>query len=207
MPGTSPSWGQTPQPFSRARLPWMIASSWPSPISSIEPRLLSSRLCAPAIRSKLNSEAKAPLLGTTNTGTTFVVGAGGSIGCALLQALASNHPRFLILLDYAEQNLHEINLQLAASGKSSYAAVSGDILDGPLMTEISDRYRPPTIHHAAVLGVYPDEQITSRDGGMIVTNDSKVDALAKKLCNHGPQRIRRMVPAGKSWATTTDSPN
>ena len=130
----------------------MIASSWPSPISSIEPRLLSSRLCAPAIRSKLNSEAKAPLLGTTNTGTTFVIGAGGSIGCALLQALASNHPRFLILLDYTEQNLHEINLQLAASRKSSYAAVSGDILDGPLMTEISDRYRPPTIRHAAVLG-------------------------------------------------------
>ncbi|PYU68202.1 MAG: hypothetical protein DMG49_16640 [Acidobacteria bacterium] len=56
-------------------------------------------------------------------------------------------------------------------------------------------------------GVYPDEQITSRDGGMIVTNDSKVAALAKKLCNQGSQRIRRMVPAGKSWATTTDSPN
>jgi FlaA1/EpsC-like NDP-sugar epimerase len=85
----------------------------------------------------------APLLGTTNTGNTILItGAGGSIGSALVQSLAAGNPRFLILLDHSEQNLHEINRQLAGAGKSAYLAILGDILDGPLMTEIFDRYRP-----------------------------------------------------------------
>ncbi len=98
----------------------------------------------------------APLLGTTNTGNTILVtGAGGSIGSALVQSLAAGNSRFLILLDHSEQNLHEINRQLAAAGKSAYAAILGDILDGPLMTEIFDRYRPQTIYHAAAFKHVP----------------------------------------------------
>jgi FlaA1/EpsC-like NDP-sugar epimerase len=71
------------------------------------------------------------------------------MGSALVQSLAAGNPRFLILLDPSEQNLHEINRQLAAAGKSAHAAILLDILDGPLMTEIFDRYRPQTIYHAA----------------------------------------------------------
>ncbi len=98
----------------------------------------------------------APLLGTTNTANTILVtGAGGSIGSALVQSLAAGNPRFLILLDHSEQNLHEINRQLAAAGKSAYAAILGDILDAPLMTEIFDRYRPQAIYHAAAFKHVP----------------------------------------------------
>ena len=98
----------------------------------------------------------APLSGTTNSGKSILVtGAGGCIGSALVQALACSNPRFLILLDHSEQNLHEINLQLAAAGKSAYVPILGDILDGPLMTEIFDRYRPQTIYHAAAFKHVP----------------------------------------------------
>ena len=98
----------------------------------------------------------APLLGITNTGKSILItGAGGCIGSALTQSLASSSPQFLILLDHSEQNLHEINMQLAATGRSSYAAILGDILDGPLMTEIFDRYRPETIYHAAAFKHVP----------------------------------------------------
>jgi dTDP-4-amino-4,6-dideoxygalactose transaminase len=38
---------------------------------------------------------------------------------------------------------------------------------------------------AAVFGFYPNKQITSGEGGMLVTNDSSVAALARKLRNHG----------------------
>ncbi len=38
---------------------------------------------------------------------------------------------------------------------------------------------------AGVFGFYPNKQITSGEGGMIVTNDSKVAALARKLRNQG----------------------
>jgi perosamine synthetase len=36
-----------------------------------------------------------------------------------------------------------------------------------------------------VFGFYPNKQITTGEGGMIVTNDSKLAALARKLRNHG----------------------
>ena len=38
---------------------------------------------------------------------------------------------------------------------------------------------------AAVFGFYPNKQITAGEGGMIVTNDSNLAALARKLRNHG----------------------
>jgi len=38
---------------------------------------------------------------------------------------------------------------------------------------------------AAVFGFYPNKQITSGEGGMLVTNDLKVAAHARKLRNHG----------------------
>jgi perosamine synthetase len=38
---------------------------------------------------------------------------------------------------------------------------------------------------AAVFGFYPNKQITAGEGGMIVTNNSKLAALARKLRNHG----------------------
>src|SRR2546429_9215501 len=122
----SPSWAQTRPRSSLARLPWMIAFSWQLQISSTEFfRVLG---CAHSqVRSKLNSHVNATLLGTTNTGKSILItGAGDCIGSALAQSLASSSPRFLILLDHSEQSLHEINMQLAATGKSSYAAILGN---------------------------------------------------------------------------------
>jgi len=64
--------------------------------------LLSFRVCAARFRGHLNSDVKATLLGTANTGKTILVtGAGGCIGSALVQTLASSDPRFLILLDHS----------------------------------------------------------------------------------------------------------
>ncbi len=39
--------------------------------------------------------------------------------------------------------------------------------------------------HAAVFGFYPNKQITSGEGGMLVTNDPKLAAVARKLRNQG----------------------
>jgi FlaA1/EpsC-like NDP-sugar epimerase len=130
----------------------------------------------------------APLLGTTNTGKTILVtGAGGCIGSALVQALASSNPRFLILLDHSEQNLHEINLQLLAAGKSSYAAILGDILDGPLMTEIFDRYRPQTIYHAAAFKHVP--LMESNPIAVVRNNALGTWELAKTATRFGAERL------------------
>jgi FlaA1/EpsC-like NDP-sugar epimerase len=137
---------------------------------------------------QLNSGVKETLLGTTNTGNTILVtGAGGCIGAALVQALASSDPRFLILLDHSERNLHEINLQLAALGKSSYAAILGDILDAPLMTEVFDRYRPQTIYHAAAFKHVP--LMESNPFAVVRNNALGTWELAKTAARFGAERL------------------
>ena len=128
------------------------------------------------------------MLGTTNTGKTILVtGAGGCIGSALVQSLACSNPRFLILLDHSEQNLHEINLQLAAAGKSSYTAILGDILDGPLMSEIFDRYRPQTIYHAAAFKHVP--LMETNPIAVVRNNALGTWELAKTAVRFGAERL------------------
>ena len=98
----------------------------------------------------------APSLDCKNIGKTILVtGAGGYIGSALTEALALTHPRFLILLDHSEQNLYEVSMRLAAAGMANYAAILGDILDKPLLTEIFERYQPESIYHAAAFKHVP----------------------------------------------------
>jgi len=147
------------------------------------------------------------LLGTTNTGKTVLgTGAGGRIGSALVQALAFSNPRFLILLDHSEQNLHEINLQLAAPGKSSYAAILGDILDAPLMMEIFDRYRPQTIYHAAANMSLSWHLGIGKNGGGVRSGAPAHDfhRLGRQSAQHHGrvQARRRTGPARPSTAGT-----
>jgi FlaA1/EpsC-like NDP-sugar epimerase len=130
----------------------------------------------------------APLLGTTNSGKTILItGAGGCIGSALVRTLASSNPRFLVLLDHSEQNLHEINFQLEASGKSSYAAILGDILDAPLLTEIFDRYRPQTIYHAAAFKHVP--LMETNPIAVVRNNALGTWELAKAAARFGAERL------------------
>jgi FlaA1/EpsC-like NDP-sugar epimerase len=130
----------------------------------------------------------APLFGSTNTSKTILVtGAGGCIGSALVHALACSNTRFLILLDHSEQNLHEINMQLAAAGKSAYAAILGDILDAPLMADIFDRYRPRTIYHAAAFKHVP--LMESNPIAVVRNNALGTWELAKTAARFGAERL------------------
>ena len=103
-----------------------------------------------------NPDVNAPPLDSKNIGKTILLtGAGGYIGCALTEALALTHPRFLILLDHSEQNLYEVSMRLAAAGMANYSAILGDILDKPLLREIFERYHPEAIYHAAAFKHVP----------------------------------------------------
>jgi FlaA1/EpsC-like NDP-sugar epimerase len=129
-----------------------------------------------------------PLLDTSNAGKTILVtGAGGCIGSALTHALLSNSARFLILLDHSEQNLHELNMQLATAGKPGYAAILGDILDGTLLTEIFERFRPDTIYHAAAFKHVP--LMESNPLAVVRNNALGTWELAKTAARFQTQRL------------------
>ena len=79
----------------------------------------------------------------------LITGAGGYIGAALTAALAASAPRFFVLLDNSEQNLHELDMALRERGDAVYAAILGDVCDAGLLEESLRRYRPEIIFHAA----------------------------------------------------------
>jgi FlaA1/EpsC-like NDP-sugar epimerase len=86
----------------------------------------------------------------------LLTGAGGSLGSALAKAIIQLEPRQLILLDHSEQNLHEIDSELAAVLPGvPHTSVLGDICDAGLLSEIFDRYRPETVYHIAAFKHVP----------------------------------------------------
>ena len=88
--------------------------------------------------------------------TVLLTGAGGSIGSDLAKAIVRLEPRFLILLDNSERNLHEIDWELATTiDRNSYKSVLGDICDAKLIYEIFQRFRPEVVYHAAAFKHVP----------------------------------------------------
>jgi FlaA1/EpsC-like NDP-sugar epimerase len=88
--------------------------------------------------------------------TILLTGAGGWIGSALAKAIAASSPRFLILLDHSERNLHQVCTELAAVANSaSHTAILGDVSDRALLAEIFETHRPQIIYHAAAFKHVP----------------------------------------------------
>ncbi|MGH9586758.1 MAG: polysaccharide biosynthesis protein [Acidobacteriaceae bacterium] len=75
----------------------------------------------------------------------FVTGAGGSIGSALVQAIAKHGPSEVLLVDAAEQALYQIDRSLNAPHK----AILANVCDAIAVEEALERYRPHIVFHAA----------------------------------------------------------
>jgi FlaA1/EpsC-like NDP-sugar epimerase len=80
----------------------------------------------------------------------LVTGAGGSIGSELSRQIARVHPKQLILLDHAEDNLFEIHRELVGDRHVQGAvAVLADCREEERMREVLSEHRPTMIFHAA----------------------------------------------------------
>jgi len=88
--------------------------------------------------------------------TVLVTGAGGSIGSALVHAIAAQSPQLLILLDHSEQNLYEIETAISAdSAAPPFLAVLGDAGDRQLLSSLFEENRPSIVYHAAAFKHVP----------------------------------------------------
>ena len=80
----------------------------------------------------------------------MITGAGGSIGSELARQLARFEPRKLLLFERAENNLHDIDVELRSSFPNlDYVPVVGDILDVRQLRDVVGEHRPHSIFHAA----------------------------------------------------------
>ena len=80
----------------------------------------------------------------------LVTGAGGSIGSELCRQIARVHPRLLVLLDHAEDNLFRIDRELVGEWHfSGVEAVLADCKEGERMLEVMERFKPDVVFHAA----------------------------------------------------------
>jgi FlaA1/EpsC-like NDP-sugar epimerase len=80
----------------------------------------------------------------------LITGAGGSIGSELARQVAKFGPRQLILFERSENDLHQIDIELAEhKPRLNYVTVVGDILDVGRLREAIVTYKPHSIFHAA----------------------------------------------------------
>ena len=59
--------------------------------------------------------------------------------------------------------------------------------------------------HAGTFAFYPNKQMTTGEGGVVVTDDPALDALIKSLRNQGTRTRRGAGSSINGWDTTTGS--
>ncbi len=80
----------------------------------------------------------------------LVTGAGGSIGAELCRQIARVHPRLLVMLDHAEDNLFDIDREMTAQWHfTRVESVLADCKEGDRMLEVMQRFKPEVVFHAA----------------------------------------------------------
>ncbi|MEE1228966.1 MAG: polysaccharide biosynthesis protein, partial [Lachnospiraceae bacterium] len=82
--------------------------------------------------------------------SVIITGAGGSIGSELSRQIASHNPKQLILLDFYENNVYDVQLEL----KDKYPELDlvvliASVRDSRRMFEIFEKYHPQIVYHAA----------------------------------------------------------
>ena len=105
----------------------------------------------------------------------LITGAGGSIGGALAKELAEFHPAQIILVDKAENYLHEMEITLGPIAKENGVELfyyCSNVTDKIKMNKIFSSHKPDMVFHAAAHKHVPmmernrDEAIKNNIGGM-----------------------------------------
>ena len=109
----------------------------------------------------------------------MVTGAGGSIGSELCRQVAKLNPELLILFGRGENSLYHTDIELGESEPElNRAVIIGDIRDNAKVSQITRKYRPHIIFHAAAhkhvkfMENHPDEAVKNN----ILGTQSLIDA-------------------------------
>ena len=112
----------------------------------------------------------------------MVTGAGGSIGSELCRQVAQLNPELLILFGRGENSLYHTDIELQEfEPELNRAVIIGDIRDNAKVAQITRKYRPHIIFHAAAhkhvkfMENHPDEAVKNN----ILGTQNLIDAAIK----------------------------
>ncbi len=112
----------------------------------------------------------------------MVTGAGGSIGSELCRQVAKLTPELLILFGRGENSLYHTDIELQEfEPELNRAVIIGDIRDNAKISQITHKYRPDIIFHAAAhkhvkfMENHPDEAVKNN----ILGTQNLIDAAIK----------------------------
>ena len=111
----------------------------------------------------------------------MVTGAAGSIGSEICRQLCQFQPQLLILFDFSETAIYEINMELRKHyPKVPIQAVIGDVRDRNRVESQVKRYRPHIIFHAAaykhvpLMEEHPCEAVHTNIGGTKIVAEAAI---------------------------------
>jgi FlaA1/EpsC-like NDP-sugar epimerase len=130
----------------------------------------------------------------------LVTGAGGSIGSEICRQLARLEPSCLVLVDHAENNLFEIERNLAERGFDAHVPVIADVRDRRLMRGILAEHRPAVIFHAAA---YKHVPMMELNPGQAIRNNTLATRLMAELAREAGVERFVLVSTDKAVAAQT----
>ena len=80
----------------------------------------------------------------------MITGAGGSIGSELSRQIAYHEPELLLLFDFYENNVYDVQLELRRKYPNlNLVVLIGSVRDSRRIYEVFEKYRPEIVYHAA----------------------------------------------------------
>jgi FlaA1/EpsC-like NDP-sugar epimerase len=118
----------------------------------------------------------------------LVTGAAGSIGSELCRQIMHYNPKLLLMVDFSESSLYELEIEVSNSGfLTKSLAILADVRDKDKMKSIFAEHRPEMVFHAAaykhvpMIESYPQEAIRSNVLGTKILADLAVIYMVEKF--------------------------
>ena len=119
--------------------------------------------------------------------TVLVTGGAGSIGSEIVRQLMKFNPKNILILDFSETALHNLELELECIKHISFQYLLNDINDDYSIDLIFQKYRPQVVYHTAAYKHVPMMERHPRQS--VITNIKASISLAKIATQYNAEKF------------------